>query len=315
MYERRDNMSLFSNSVDLGEIFEKYNCGREAFVNMQIGSDRRLYFLFNEKIPERIKGMFVPTNSDSRYCVIMLDIDWDNETVAGEHFYDLGTQKMNYHYVQPVNDGLLLTAARCYCRNGVGENNAAVFDEYGNIIRQYCFGDGINDVIALSDGRIITSYFDEGIFGNYGWESPLGASGLVVWSKDGKVVWEADRGICDCYAVNIDDSERLWYYFYTEFELVCTDFQNEKVYQPDISGSCMFILPSDGQSVIFDKGYQKHGLFAKERFIGDRLSPSEDVLLDYEGDEISLWSCTSRGALAAFIDTEFKLFVKQFFSF
>ena len=109
--------------------------------------------------------------------------------------------------------------------------------------------------------------------------------------------------------------ERLWYYFYTEFELVCTDFHNEKVYQPDISGSCMIILPSDGQSVILDKGYQKHGLFAKERFVGNSLSASEDMSLDYEGDEISLWSCTSRGALAAFIDTECRLFVKHFFSF
>lgn len=69
--------------------------------------------------------------------------------------------------------------------------------------------------------------------------------------------------------------ERFWYYFYTEFELVCTDFHNEKVYQPDISGSCMIILPSDGQSVILDKGYQKHGLFAKERFVGNSLSASE----------------------------------------
>lgn len=189
-----------------------------------------------------------------------------------------------------------------------------MFDEFGNIIRQYCFGDGINDVIVLSDGRIVTSYFDEGVFGNYGWEQPLGASGLVVWSKDGSAVWEADRGICDCYAMNIDDSERLWYYYYTEFELVCTDFQKEKAYLPDIGGSSMLILPSDGQSVIFDKGYQKHGLFARESFIGDRLSAPEDVPLEYEGDEISLWRCTSRGALAAFIDNECRLFVKRFFS-
>ena len=99
MYERNDNMSLFSGFADLGEIFEKYNCGPEGFVNMQIGSDKKLYFLFNEKIPERIDGMFVPTTSDSRYCIIALDFDWDNETVIGERFYDLGTQKMNYHLV------------------------------------------------------------------------------------------------------------------------------------------------------------------------------------------------------------------------
>ncbi|MCR5011852.1 MAG: hypothetical protein K6A72_05875 [Lachnospiraceae bacterium] len=88
-------MSLFTGFTDLGEIFEKHNCGREGFVDMQIGSDKKLYFLFNEAIPERINGMFVPTNSDSRYCVIALDIDWYNETVLREQFYDLGIQYRN----------------------------------------------------------------------------------------------------------------------------------------------------------------------------------------------------------------------------
>ena len=226
-------MSLFSNSINLGKIFEKYNCRLEAYVNMQIGSDRRLYFLFNDKVTERINGIFVPANSGSWYCIIALDIDWNNGIIIDEHFYDLGTQKMNYHFVQQVNDGLLLVASRCYCKNGIGESNAAVFDESGNIIRQYCLGDGINDVIALSNDSIITSYFDEGIFGNRGWDKPLGANGVVVWGKDGKIIWEADNDICDCYAVNIDDGERLWYYFYTKFELVCTDLQNEKVYKPN----------------------------------------------------------------------------------
>lgn len=307
-------MSLFTGFTDFGEIFEKYNCGREGFVDMQIGSDKKLYCLFNEAIPERINGMFVPTHSDSRYCVIALDIDWYNETVLREQFYDLGIQKMNYHFVQPLNSGLLLVASRCYCQNGIGENNAALFDNQGNIIRQFCLGDGIEDVIVLSDGRIVTSYFDEGVFGNYGWDKPLGASGLVVWDKDGSILWEADNDICDCYAMNIDNSEKLWYYFYTEFELVCTDLQKEKKYQPDISGACMFILTADGQSVIFDKGYDDHGLFVKERFIGDRLSAPEDILLDYDGGEISPWRCTSRGSLAAFIDSEYRLFVKNFIS-
>ena len=153
-------------------------------------------------------------------------------------------------------------------------------------------------------------FFDEGVFGNYGWDKPLGASGLVVWDKDGSILWEADNDICDCYAMNIDNSEKLWYYFYTEFELVCTDLQKEK----NISGSCMFILTADGQSVIFDKGYDDHDLFVKERLIGDRLSAHEDILLDYDGGEISPWRCTSRGSLAAFIDSEYRLFVKNFIS-
>ena len=313
-YGGADNMSLFSNYTYLGDKFKKYNCGEGSLVNMQIGYDKRLYFLFNEKIPERIDGMFVPTESDSRYCVMALDIDWDNETVVGERFFDLGTQKMNFHFVQPLNGGLLLVASRCYCINGIGEKNAALIDDRGTIIDQYCLGDGIEDVFVLSDGRIVTSYFDEGVFGNYGWTEPIGSSGLVVWDRDGRIIWEADSDICDCYALNIDNNERLWYYFYTEFELVCTDLQKETVYQPDISGSCMFILTDDGQSVIFDKGYDDHGSFVKERFIGSRLSAPEDIKLDYNGSEISIMRYTSRASLAAFINTENRLFVKRFYS-
>ncbi len=305
-------MSLFSDHINLAVLFEKYGCKPGSYVNFQIGFDGRLYLLFNEAIPERIDGMFVPTASDSRYCVIALDIDWDSERLAGEKFYDLGTQKMNYHFVQPVSDGLLLVGSRCRCKDDVGELNAAVFGEHGDIIRQYCLGDGINDVVALADDRIITGYFDEGVFGNYGWIEPLGASGLVVWDKAGNITWESDKGICDCYAMNVDDGGRLWYYYYTEFDLVCTDLQSEKVYQPGISGSNMLILPADGQSVIFDAGYQKHGTFVKERLAGDSLSAPEALPLDFGGKDISPWRYTSRGSLAAFIDNEFRLFVKRF---
>ena len=38
------------------------------------------------------------------------------------------------------------------------------------------------------------------------------------------------------------------------------------------------------------------------------------ILLDYDGGEISPWRCTSRGSLAAFIDSEYRLFVKNFIS-
>ena len=307
-------MSLFSNTANLAEIFGKYNCMEKVLVNMQIGCDKRLYFLFNEVIPERIDGMFVPTESNSSYCVIALDIDWDNEAVVGESFYDLGVQKMNYHYIQPVNDGFMLVASRCFCKDDVGENNAAVLDEHGNIIRQYCFGDGISDVITLADGRIITSYFDEGIFGNYGWKKPLGSSGLVVWDKDGNIIWNADDGIYDCYAMNIDDTERLWYYYYDKFELVCTDLNSKKVYQPNIEGSRMLILPSDGQSVILDKGYLKYDQFAKESLTDDKLSAPETLTTDYEDSSISLFVCRSRASLAAFMDTDRRLFVKHFIS-
>ena len=94
-------MTTFSYHVDIHEIFRRYNAA--SFVNMQIGYDWHIYILLNAEIPERIDGMFVPTESDSRYCVLALDADWDSGCITGESFYDLGVQKMNYHFVQKVH--------------------------------------------------------------------------------------------------------------------------------------------------------------------------------------------------------------------
>ncbi len=302
-------MYIFSEYTDINEIFRRYDAAN--FVNMQIGYDGRIYILFNAKIPERINGMFVPTVSDSRYCVLALDADWDSGRITGESFYDLGMQKMNYHFVQKVSDGILLVGSRCMCVDGVGENNAAVFDEHGSVLREYCLGDGIEDCIVLPDGRIVTGYFDEGVFGNYGWDEPIGAAGLAVW-ENGNIIWEADSGICDCYAMNTDDSGRIWYYYYTDFELVCTDFMTEQTYQPGIDGANIFILTEDRQSVIFDAGYDRHGSFVKEHFKNGSLCGSEDVRFDFGGEEINIAFCTARGSRAAFIDSSNRLFLKRF---
>jgi hypothetical protein len=48
------------------------------------------------------------------------------------------------------------------------------------------FGDGIEHVQATSAGEIWVGFFDEGIYGNYGWGSgtqlPVGRTGLVRFS-------------------------------------------------------------------------------------------------------------------------------------
>src|SRR5262249_20886820 len=80
-------------------------------------------------------------------------------------------------------------------------------------------------VQATSRGVIWTSYFDEGVFGNYGWQNPVGASGLVGWDSAGKQLYEfqPDAGldaICDCYALNVKSEEDVWLYYYTQFPLV-----------------------------------------------------------------------------------------------
>jgi hypothetical protein len=93
------------------------------------------------------------------------------------------------------------------------------------LVREILLGDGIATVQATSEGVIWTSYFDEGVFGNFGWQDPIGASGLVAWDSAGNKVYEFQPGaglesICDCYALNVESDEDVWCYYYTEFPLV-----------------------------------------------------------------------------------------------
>lgn len=133
-------------------------------------------------------------------------------------------------YIQPTPDGILMVGARCAWKDGSIEQNAVVYDFQGAVLRRFALGDGINDVRCSPDGAIWVSYFDEGIFGNYGWNnpgpSPIGESGLVKFDKSGAVLQSFDATaartdtICDAYAFNLVSADEVWVYFYTEFPIV-----------------------------------------------------------------------------------------------
>ncbi|WP_433890553.1 hypothetical protein [Streptomyces sp. CA-111067] len=86
-------------------------------------------------------------------------------------------------------------------------------------------------MLTTPTGHIWVGYFDEGVYGNYGWGDsgaprPMGASGLVRFAPDLRMdwhfPWEAglSRGaISDCYALNVD-GETAWTCYYTDFPIV-----------------------------------------------------------------------------------------------
>src|SRR4051812_29941082 len=127
----------------------------------------------------------------------------------------------NIHNVQPLADELLLVCSHSHYRGPDNyEKNGRVYRRDGTFVREILLGDGIQDVQTTPGGVIWTSYFDEGVFGNYGWDDPVGASGLVAWDASGKKLYEfAPTGgldsICDCYALNVLDEENVWLYYYT----------------------------------------------------------------------------------------------------
>lgn len=127
--------------------------------------------------------------------------------------------------------GLVIAGSRCRVRSGTPERNAMIYGESGFVERDGVMGDGIEDIQISPSGRILVSYFDEGITGANGWSSqsipPVGASGLVEFSAMLAPIWTyaPPRGmppIADCLAMNVAE-EALWTSYYADFPIVRVD--------------------------------------------------------------------------------------------
>jgi hypothetical protein len=136
--------------------------------------------------------------------------------------------------VQPLPHGrVLIVGARCHRRPEGPERNAVVYDADGRVELEQTLGDGIEHVLTTGSGAIWVGYFDEGVFGNYGWGTPLGAEpvgapGLIRFAPDLQVDWRFPfdghpwDAISDCYALNVD-GEIAWTCYYTDFPVVRVD--------------------------------------------------------------------------------------------
>ena len=135
--------------------------------------------------------------------------------------------------VQPMPGGRFLVAgARCRWRPGGPDRNAVLYDSDGQVVSEHVLGDGIGHVLATSTGQVWAGYFDEGIYGNYGWgraegAEPVGAYGIVRFSPDLEPAWHYPKyteigpwdAISDCYALNVDDTS-TWACYYSDFPVV-----------------------------------------------------------------------------------------------
>jgi len=301
--------------IELKELFDSYGCSMNSLVNIQIGYDEKVYILLSASIPERIKGMFVNTEANSKYSAICLTVDWENGMITNHQLMEFGVHKMNFHYIQPIGENILLLGARCLYRKETGpEMNAVIVDTTGNVQAEFCLGDGIQDCIVTDEGNIITSYFDEGVFGNYGWEKPIGHCGLIIWSENGEIKWEANRMIDDCYGLNVDEKNHIWYYYYSDFEMVRTDMKDEIVYHPQNRGFNSFLISKDTRTLIHDGGYYKHSEFFAETINHHELSGLEKVDLVYNGEIMLNKMCSFRSAKMVVVDSKNRLYVKEIIS-
>ena len=114
-------------------------------------------------------------------------------------------------------------------------------------------------LLAERNGMAWLSFrFDEGVFGNYGWDKPIGGAGLVCFDSQGHVTWEFEPPagvdtIADCYAFNVA-ADSVWACYYTDFPVVKVDASRQvRAWKNDISGANA--LAVDGRRIALWGGY------------------------------------------------------------
>ncbi len=179
----------------------------------------------------------------------------------------VANEPFNIHSIQvlPGNKFLLACARSKYRPANNHDKNGRIYDFCGNLLNTILLGDGIQDVQVSDNGNIWTSYFDEGVFGNYGWDEPIGASGLKLWSERGEPHYDysppegLDR-ICDCYAINVESNRTTWAYYYTDFPLVkIKDRVAADYWHLPITGSDCFAIYRN--YALFRGGYENRNSF------------------------------------------------------
>jgi hypothetical protein len=99
--------------------------------------------------------------------------------------------------------------------------------------QEFLLGDGISYVQADNKGNIWVGYFDEGAYGNLGWQyadGSFGAAGLSCFSQSGQKMWDFEPpqgfdSISDCYALNVCEAG-VWAYYYTGFPIALIESPN-----------------------------------------------------------------------------------------
>jgi len=188
--------------------------------------------------------------------------------------------------VQPLPNGeVLLVGARCHYRNGDPEQNALICGPEGEVIRRFVLGDGINDVQTTGDGMIWVSYFDEGVFGNYGWDKPVGSCGLVCFDPEGSKIWEFEPpdgfdSIADCYALNVSD-DAVWACYYTDFPVLRVDSERKTQAWKNSYGGAN-ALAVDGRRVALWGGFRdRHSRCILQQIHGDTLDDAVELAIGF----------------------------------
>lgn len=185
---------------------------------------------------------------------------------AGAETINLPPMNITFPYVDLFSDGgCVLVGARSSWRSKHDfDLNGALIERGTKVAKRVCFGDGIESLGIDGKDRIWISYFDEGVFGNFGWShtgpTGLGAGGVNCFDRTGELLWQHNREdasehIDDCYAMNVSPFG-VWFYFYSAFKIASIkESYSVEYFDTPISGSDSFV--TDGHRFVFSSQYDE----------------------------------------------------------
>lgn len=286
--------SEVSYLTNLEQILKNRNITTNSLHSFLIGQDNKLYILLSNNVSSVRK----------KYAVVILDIDWNKSEILNEDYYELGEYEQIFYSAQPIGNNILLINSG-YAN---GQDNAIIVDRLGNVIKKLYLGDCIQNCIVNNSENIIVSYYDEGIFSG----DEISMNGLNVFDINGEIIWKSDKPIDDCYAINIDENENIWYYYYSDFKLIKTDMKQEKIYEPHIEGASAFLISSDAKNIVFEAGYNNKNNFIIGKFQNEEIVELENLNLTFNNENVNINCFSFRKSLAVFLDDNNRIFIKKF---
>lgn len=286
---------------DLSAILKGYN-----FISFSINYDGGLNVLGLQEAPKyrTSNGSFVipKVKNVQNFKVFFPQSNWAEMTLQSN---------WNYHFASMLNNQeVLLTCARAYGK----EENAQLYDIGGNVVKEFYFGDGIQDIQIAKDGLIWGSYFDQGVFSDDG----MGASGLNCWNQKGEKVYSfsPQNGLnymADCYALNVINSDEVWFYYYTEFPLVRLKNKKEISYwNVPIRGAHAFSIFEN--YVLMSPGYNEKTFHLFKLGLDKKVkSCAEYQFIDDQGQILEFEAYKARGEFFYFLKKQkiYKLDLKE----
>ena len=78
--------------------------------------------------------------------------------------------------------------------------------------------------------------------------------------------------------MNTDAEGNLWYYYYTDFMLIRTDFKTEAEYDPQVNGADSFAVVGNGRFLIMSGGYDDANSFYVSRISAGQIGDMEPIV-------------------------------------